>query len=165
MNKDAINQYLTNIAKRKNRKPENDEKRRIQAIKNINKANEKRANEKQTKITPNIEPNEEKDFNPFSKDEKIIVGQKIENYDELRNEIAGVKNMFNEFIEGKKRKKEEKMKEIQQTEKITNNILTQLPSMLAQYRNKNNEEENKSILKLSNKLSDSKANMISKLIK
>ena len=164
MNKDAINQYLTNIAKRKNRKPENDEKRRIQAIKNINKANEKRANEKQTKITQNIDEN----FNPFSKDEKIIVGQKIDNYDELRNELAGVKNMFNEFIEGKKRKKEEKMKEIQQTEKITNNILTQLPSMLAQYSrtgSKNNEEENKSILKLSNKLSDSKANMISKLIK
>lgn len=168
MNKDALNQFLSEIGKRKNKKPENDEKRREQARINIAKANEVKKQQKQ----PIKEITEPENNNPFSdgpKDIMAVEKPKIKKYDELKTEIQDMKNMFNSYLEGKKRKKEVKAEEKKQEAVVKNVILTHLPNMLSQYRgNENNAQDNEkksSILKLSKQLEDNRNSIINKIIK
>jgi len=168
MNKEALNQFLSEIGRRKNKKPENDEKRKEQAKINILKANEARRKKKQPVLDDTNNENE----NPFSDGPKDILAQreipKVKKYDELKNEIQEMKSMFNSYLEGKKRKQEVKHEEKKQEAMVKNVVLTHLPNMLSQYKAHDvghDASRTSSILKLSKQLEDNKMNILSKIIK
>jgi len=167
MNKEALNQFLSEIGRRKNKKPENDEKRKEQAKINILKANEARRKKKQPVLDDTNNENE----NPFSDGPKDILAQreipKVKKYDELKNEIQEMKSMFNSYLEGKKRKQEVKHEEKKQEAMVKNVVLTHLPNMLSQYKahDVGHDARASSILKLSKQLEDNKMNILSKIIK
>ena len=167
MNKEALNQFLSEIGRRKNKKPENDEKRKEQAKINILKANEARRKKKQPVLDDTNNENE----NPFSDGPKDILApqiSKVKKYDELKNEIQEMKSMFNSYLEGKKRKQEVKHEEKKQEAMVKNVVLTHLPNMLSQYKAHDvgpDASRTSSILKLSKQLEDNKMNILSKIIK
>lgn len=174
MNKEVLDQFLTKISKTQKKKPENDEKRKNQARKNIASVNEAR---KQSKINRLEQKKNEEPENPFSSQNEKIISldntlvekkqEKKKRLDMLEKDLTEVKQLFNGYIEGKKRKKEEKEKEIATTQKITNTIMTSLPNILASYIKPSIDVEgNKSgILKMASDAKDNQLALANRIIK